>query len=192
MPTAEEARMARLNKNLQEILDQIPDERDFEITCHASDSTNEVWVDIDTDMQVDTAWWVYGVEWIPENATPTVPLLLHGLGVVSGVVMGLQLHFNDDNELFLKHNDNDLLFNHHVELDQAVATQGASSYLMHRPFYRPCNKLAYSPTLRAIFRTTTALANLDNQKIRGKIKYDIVSVPNNQSGKALRVGGGAS
>lgn len=156
-----------------QIIGSIPEEIPFEIAMNA-DSTNEVWTDIDTDIDDGMALLIYGFEWMFENVDPTVPIYTI---IANYVRHTLQFHRNDDSEILLANDDNDLLMQD--SFTHGYITSGATVFDDIRKVAR--RTITLSPTIRALFRS-----NIDNTQISattvqitGKIFGDYVRAPSN-------------
>lgn len=153
------------------VLQSIPSEAEFEITMPA-DTTTEVWADIDTNITDGQAWVIYGMEYYFEETTPTEPIASYN----GNTVWQIQVHRNDDSELFLNYNDDDVMMIH--RWDGALTTSGAT--FSQSPWRIQKLTVTMQPTLRVIWRTetnNTALANVAFQ-MAGKIFYDKIAAPN--------------
>lgn len=161
-------------------VNSIPAKAEFQITMDA-DSTNEVWVDIDTGIDDNQAWAIYGVEYTFENIDPTVPLLFSGGG---DSIHTLQIHRNDDSAILRNFDDRDVLFH-----DSWSNITGAAEHTIMVEGVRrvPIRQVTMQPTLRAIFRTTIdqALLSIATIQLNGRILYDTIPAP---SGTASKLG----
>lgn len=149
----------------------IPREENFSIAMVA-DTTNEVWVDIDTNLLDGYAWALYGIEWFIQNPTTFEPITWYGPNAPNS--LALQIHRNDDHELLIEYGDDDLWLHHH--LDIMTLTSGAA--IAQGPYRREKPSVTFGPTLRAVFRTDVDATNITAADLLvGKIYYDIIKAP---------------
>jgi hypothetical protein len=176
--------MARSKRNagggaqsgFNKVLASIPSEANFIIPMVA-DSSNEVYVDIDTQLMDGEAWLVYGAEWTFENVDPTVPLVARNAAANNAAV--IQIHRNDDSIILLNHNDDDLIFED-VWIQSYIAT-AAGTTIDQTFFPRRFGKrtITFSENLRVLFRTYADHTEISatTVQIAGKVFYDRISAP---------------
>ena len=165
--------MTEAEKQFNEIMGSIPAPLQFNITM-AADSTNETYADIDTGLDDGQALLIYGMEYVFESIDPTIPLV--PLDTQSDTYT-LQVHRNDDSLLLLNFTDDDVLLHHQITM--TASTQASYQFIGESAFKCAKRTITMSPTLRAIFRTTSdvvALSAATNQ-ISGYIYYDKIPAP---------------
>lgn len=157
-------------RTLKQILDQIPNEKRFEIRM-AADSTTEVWTDLSTGLMEDHAWWMLGWTWMIENVDPTIPSSAWpNTNAVNAYQ--LQLQRNLDSEIMLQFNDDEAMFTDKFVVDVLGAAAGLSfdAPMVHFPQARP---IIATRKMRLMFRTETddAAISADTFALRGKLFY---------------------
>ena len=165
--------MTEAEKQFNEIMGSIPAPLQFNIAMVA-DSTNEVYADIDTGLDDGQALLIYGMEYVFESIDPTIPLVPCD---TQSDTYTLQVHRNDDSLLLLNFTDDDVLMHHQVTM--TASTQASYQFIGETVFKCAKRTVTMSPTLRAIFRTTSdvvALSAATNQ-ISGYIYYDKIPAP---------------
>lgn len=170
--------VGRAQTEFDKVLATIPARAEFVLPM-AADSTDEVYVDLDTNLDDGEAWLVYGGWWCLENVVPAVPLTPGWDTQTTGNVWKLQVHRNDDSELLLAALDDDLMFFDEINVDATVATQGAKSQLLSFPRPFGHRTITFSEKLRVLFRTfvddTTISAT--SAHIAGCLLYDRIKAP---------------
>jgi len=164
---------ASAQKMFDQVLATIPSEAEFEITMDA-DSTNEVWDDIDTNLQDGEAWLVYGGLFVFENIDPTTPAILDPTTADNAYT--LQVHRNDDSEILLNYNDDDLMFHWNWTVCDTV---NASQVVFPMPLRFGKRTITFSEKLRVLFRTRADDADLSvaSTRIAGCLLYDRIAAP---------------
>jgi len=167
-------RRSSSNGGLNAIMRTIPSECKFAITM-AANSTTEVWLDIDTNLQDGEAWLIYGAMWKFENIDPTVPVNW----ATELNTFALQVHRNDDHELLINANDDDLMFEDQLQMSHTVTLGGTDTALLAWPRRFGNRTVTLSPTLRAVFRTSADQTIISDASVQiaGKILYDRIAVP---------------
>lgn len=162
----------RSNSQFNKVLATIPSEATFEIDMVA-DSTNEAWVDIDTNLSDGEAWLIYGCEWTFEViADPRAPLAPS----TALIARTFQLHRTDDSEVLLQANDDQVIV-HHVHNAALAGAAGLHNY--NYPYRVAKRTVTMQPTLRALFRTSADDGGISDplNHLVGKIFYDKVAAP---------------
>jgi len=144
---------------------------DFTLTMDA-DSTNEVYVDIDTGLDDGEALLIYGMEYGFESIDPTVPL---DFLTTADFVSTLQVHRNDDATLLLNMHDSEVLLHDYRLL--ALNTSGA--YQANQPFKCSHRTVTMAETMRVIFRTAADCVqiSLTSVQLSGRIFADKFEAP---------------
>lgn len=158
------------------ILATIPARAHFEITMDA-DSSNEIFTDIDTNLDDGEAWLVYGGVYCFERIDPTIPLDIWQV-LANHNTWTIQVHRNDDSDILLSHNDDDLMYTHSFgqTYDQ---TNGAVADHAEWPFRFGHRTITFSEQLRVMFRTFADWASLSDaaNQIAGYLLYDRIKAP---------------
>lgn len=163
------------------MLASMPAEAEFEIQMNI-DSTTEVWDDIETGINAGEAWEVFGMEWNYENnASPFVPIP----SPTADNAIAIQVHRNVDNETLLRSNDNAILMEQVFRI--GLATNGLA--YSFAPYRVAKHSVTFSERLRVMFRTATDLTLISATTISvvGKIFYQVVPAPNNETTKLGRL-----
>lgn len=155
-----------------QLVASIPSKAWFELTMPA-DTTDEIWDDIDTNLDDGEAWVIYGGSYSFQGSAATSPIKTMEATVANA--WELQVHRNVRNELLLDWDNDDVMFHHHYE----NAFAGAAFYdHVIQPFFFGEKTVTFSEQLRVIWRTYADCAVLAAGSIlRGCLYYDRISAP---------------
>lgn len=156
-------------KKLKKVLADLPHEAKFTIPMVA-DSTNEVWVDINTHLRNGDGWRMQSLKYGWEFITPTLPLFL---APAADLATALQIQRNTDNELLLNQNDDDVIVHHTIIWHSDV-------YNAELPYKVPIDTVTTQPKLRVLFRTSGDFAGMSLATVQlvGRIMYQKLDGPN--------------
>lgn len=163
--------------SFQRAIATIPQRALFSITMDA-DSTNEVYDDIDTDIDAGEAWYIYGGWYWFEGASPTAPM---GVLTTDSFNSILQVQRNTDSELLLAANNSNVIgFDQILILYNAAAAGTIQTRLdFPRPLLQGFPTISFSETLRVLFRTQadcTSISDAD-KRLNGYLLYDVIEAP---------------
>jgi len=160
------------------ILATIPARAEFHITM-AADSTDEVWDDIDTNLQDGEAWLVYGGYWIVESIDPEIILRINAMEEDITQGYALQVHRNDDSEILLNFNDDDLMFEDRILCAMDLDTNGGRGVVLNFPRFFGERTITFSEKLRVLFRSAADDPSISvaTAQIAGCLLYDRITAP---------------
>jgi hypothetical protein len=163
----------------QGILGTIPQEAKFEIAM-VPDSADEVWTDIDTNLDDGEAWYVYGGEYSWDlTAVSAGQPALPNIGAASQNVHLLQVHRNPSSEIRLEPNDPDLMFESRIGTQWDLTTEGEYGIVLVQPIPFGRRTITFQDTLRVLFMTSTDDGAISQATVTlyGRLFYDRVRAP---------------